>query len=178
MAGCKWNPASPRSSVLAAARTGQVRAAARFDRMGADSQALRSALLGEVRANHTQAAMRLILMGADANIRTPENGWSALHYAVRNGNAEIVQALLEAGADPNYAANLKGQADLTLPQRPLAIARAALDLVSRVPPSRIEATLRQSGLTDPALVKSMTDRTAAERYRKVIEVLAEVTKET
>jgi len=177
MAGCKWNPASSRSSVLAAVRTDPAQAAG-LNQVGAASEALRASLLGAVRADNTQAAIRLILMGADANIRTPRNGWSAQHFAVRNDNAQLVQALLEAGADPNYAGSMEGQRDTGAAQRPLAIGRAALDLFSQLPPSEIQSTLLQNGLDDPALVRSMTDQTAAERYRKVVEVLAGVTKET
>jgi hypothetical protein len=177
VAGCRWNPASSQGSVLAAVRTDSAQAAG-LNQMGAASEALRASLLGAVKTDNTQAAIRLILMGADANIRSSSNGWSALHYAVRNGNAEIVQALLEAGADPNYAGSMAGQTDSAAAQRPLAIARAALDLVSQLPRSEIQSTLRHSGLDDPVLLKSMTDRTAAERYRKVVEILTGVTKET
>jgi hypothetical protein len=178
LTGCKWNADSSRNSVLAAVKADGAADAATPNKLGADSESLRSSLLGAVRANDTQVAVQLLLMGADANSRTSPNGWSALHYAVRNGNAEMVQALLKAGADPNYMGTMQGQADPAVPERPLALARAALDLVRQVPASRIEATLRQVGLNDPALLQSMRDSKAADRYRKVVEVLAEVTKET
>jgi hypothetical protein len=41
----------------------------------------------------------------------------------------------------------------------------------------MEETLRQNGLDDPALVKSMKDPTAADRYQKVVDALSKVTKE-
>jgi hypothetical protein len=58
---------------------------------------------------------------------------------------------------------------------PLVLAQAALDLVNQIPPTDIEDTLRQSGLNDPALLKSMTDATATDRYQKVVEILVKVT---
>jgi hypothetical protein len=60
----------------------------------------------------------------------------------------------------------------------LVLAQAALDLVTQVPPSDIEDTLRQSGLNDPALLKSMTDPNATDRYKKVVDVLTNSQKES
>jgi ankyrin repeat protein len=139
---------------------------------------MRASLMAAVRANDTAVVQKLVEDGADANIRTSPNGWSALHYAVRNGNSEMVQVLLKAGADPNYFGTMEGQRGTVLSVRPLGLARAAFDLVSLVPPSRIEGTLRHAGLDDPALLKSLKDSTAADRYRKVVEVLKAVTKDT
>jgi hypothetical protein len=42
----------------------------------------------------------------------------------------------------------------------------------------MEETLRQGGLDDSALLKSMKDSTAAARYQKVVEALAKVTGES
>jgi ankyrin repeat protein len=143
-----------------------------------ESEVLRASLIKAVRADNTELAKKLIRMGADVNSRTSANGWSALHYAVRNGNAEIVQLLLKAGADPNCLGTIDGQKDSVVSLRPLVLAQAALDLVSQVPPSNIEDTLRQSGLDDPALVKSMKDPNATDRYQKVVDVLSSFTKES
>jgi hypothetical protein len=139
-----------------------------------DVETMRTSLMSAVKADNTEEAIRLIKMGADANCRTSPNGWSALHFAVRNGNTEIVAALLRAGADPNYTGTMEGQTGTIVTEKPLEIAQAALDLVNQVPPSSIEETLRRGGLEDPALVKSMKDPKAAERYLKVIEALANV----
>ena len=141
-------------------------------------ETLRTSLMNAVKADNTEEAIRLIRMGADANCHTSPNGWSALHFAVRNGNAEIVAALLRAGADPNYKGTMEGQTGTIISEKPLQIAQAALDLVNQVPPSGIEETLRRGGLDDPALVKSMKDPKAADRYQKVVEALAIVTKES
>jgi hypothetical protein len=58
----------------------------------------------------------------------------------------------------------------------LSLALGMLDVVSQVQTSEMEATLRQGGLDDPALLKSAKDPKAADRYRKVVDALAEVTK--
>lgn len=141
-------------------------------------QTMRTSLMSAVRADNTEEALRLIKMGADTNCRTSPKGWSVLHFAVRNGNAEIVKALLQAGADPNYTGTMEGQKDKIVAEKPLQIAQAALDLVNQVPPSSIEKTLRRGGLDDPALIKSMKDPKAADRYLKVIEALTNANNES
>jgi len=166
--------ASPAPEVMQASltTTNSLEAANSFGRIGSESDAL------AVRSDNTELTKKLIKLGADANSRTSANGWSALHFAVRNGNAEIVQALLKAGADPNCLGTLDGQKESAVSLRPLVLAQAALDLVTEVPSSDIEQTLRQNGLDDPALVKSMTDPNATSRYQKVVDVLTNVTKES
>lgn len=136
-----------------------------------------AALMTAVKVDNTEESVRLIAKGADANARTSPTGWSVLHYAARNGNVEIVQALLKAGADPNYSGIMEGQTGPVLSLKPLILAQATLDLVKQIPPANMDATLHQIGLDDPALSKSMKDPRAAERYRQVIDALAAVTKE-
>jgi ankyrin repeat protein len=131
--------------------------------------------MAAVRADNTEEATRLIQLGADANSRTSAKSWSVLHYAVRNGNVQIVEALLRAGADPNYAGTIAEETKDAVPLKPLAIAQAAQDLASQVPPSSMEATLSQGGLNDPAFLKSMKDPKAVDRYQKVVEDLAKST---
>jgi ankyrin repeat protein len=135
-----------------------------------------ASLMTAVKADNTADAKSLIGKGADANSRTSPSGWSALHYAARNGNVEIVQALLKAGADPDYAGSMDGKANSTAALKPLALAKGMQEVVSGVQPSQMEATLRQNGLDDPALVKSAMDPSAADRYQKVVELLRAVTK--
>jgi hypothetical protein len=140
-----------------------------------ESEVLRGSLIKAVRTDNAELTKKLVKLGADVNSRTSANGWSALHYAVRNGDAEIVQLLLKAGADPNCLGMLEGQRDSTVSVRPLVVAEAALDLVSQVPTENIEETLHQSGLDEPALVKSMKDPNASDRYKKVVDVLMRAT---
>jgi ankyrin repeat protein len=129
-----------------------------------------------IKADNTADAIKLIGKGADANSRTSPNGWSALHYAARNGNAEIVQALLKAGADANYAGSLDGKANSSVALKPLPLAQGMLEVVNVIQPSEMEAKLRENGLDDPALLKSTKDPNAVVRYRKVVELLVKVTK--
>jgi ankyrin repeat protein len=133
-----------------------------------------AALLTAVKADNTAAAVKLIGKGADANVRNTPSGWSALHYAARNGNVEEVQSLLNAGADANYAATMDGKAGS--PVKPLALAQIMLEVIGQVQTSQIEANLRESGVDDPALLKSATDSTAGVRYQKVVDLLTKATK--
>jgi ankyrin repeat protein len=165
-------------SSLTPISTESSQAANSLGKMGSESDVLRASLIKAVRSDNVELTKKLIKLGADVNSRTSANGWSALHYAVRNGNAEIVQILLKAGADPNCLGTMEGQKDSAVSLRPLVLAQAALDLVTQVPPSDIEQTLRQSGLNDPVLVKSMTNPNATDRYKKVVDVLSSVTKES
>ena len=135
-----------------------------------------SLLMPAVKADNTAEAVRLIEKGADANSRTSPNGWSALHYAAMNGNVEIVQALLKAGADANYAGAKDGQASTAKALKPLSLAQGMLDVVTQIQTPLIEANLRESGLDDPALLKSATDPKAADRYQKVVDLLTKATK--
>jgi ankyrin repeat protein len=133
-------------------------------------------LMTAVKADNTDDAKKLIEKGADANSRTSPTGWSALHYAARNGNLEVVQSLLNAGADPNYSGSMNGQANSAAAVKPLPLAQGMLEVVSSIKPSDMEATLRQNGLDDPALLKSTKDPKAADRYLKVVQLLAKATK--
>lgn len=135
-----------------------------------------ASLMAAVKADNTEDATGLIGKGADANSRTSPSGWSALHYAARNGNVEIVQALLNAGADANYSGVMEGQTGSAASLKPLALAQATLDLVHQIPAASMEQTLRQNGLDDPALMKSMKDPTAADRYQKVVDLLTKAAK--
>src|ERR1035441_1584391 len=135
-----------------------------------------SLLMPVVKADKTAEAVRLIEKNADANSRTSPSGWSVLHYAAMNGNVEIVQALLKAGADANYAGAKDGQANSAKALKPLSLAQGMLEVVTQIQTPLIEANLRESGLDDPALLKSATDPKAAERYQKVVDLLTTATK--
>jgi hypothetical protein len=136
-----------------------------------------TSLMTAVRADNTAEAIKLIGKGADANSRTSPNGWSALHYAAMNGNAEIVKALLKAGADPNYAGAKDGKAGSAL-SKPYSLALGMLDLVCEYnQPSDREAKLREAGLDDPVLLKNVKDSKVVEHYQDVVGLLINITKE-
>jgi hypothetical protein len=134
-------------------------------------------LMTAVKADNNAEAIKLIAKGADANSRTSPSGWSALHYAAMNGNAEIVKALLKAGADPNYAGAKDGKAGSAL-SKPYSLALGMMDLVCEYnQPSDREAKLREAGLDDPVLLKSVKDPKAVEHYQDVVGLLINITKE-
>ena len=136
-----------------------------------------TSLMTAVRADNTAEAIKLNGKGADANSRTSPNGWSALHYAAMNGNAEIVKALLKAGADPNYAGAKDGKAGSAL-SKPYSLALGMLDLVCEYnQPSDREAKLREAGLDDPVLLKNVKDSKVVEHYQDVVGLLINITKE-
>ena len=129
-----------------------------------------------VKADNTAEVIRLIGKGSDANIRTSPKGWSALHYAAMNGNVEIVQALLKAGADPNYAGTKDGQAT-SAARMPLDLAQGMMNVVNEIQLSDRETELRKNGLDDPVLIKSAKDPSAVDRYEKVVVLLIKSMKE-
>ena len=129
-----------------------------------------ASLMTAVRADNTEEAIKLIGKGADANSRTSPKGWSVLHYAAMNGNVEIVQALLKAGADPNYAGTKDGQASSAV-RMPLDLAQGMLDVVNEIQPADRETELRKNGLDDPVLLKSAKDPNAVDRYEKIVVLL-------
>jgi ankyrin repeat protein len=129
-----------------------------------------ASLMAAVRADNTEEVKKLIDKGADVNSCTMLNGWSVLHYAAMNGNVEIVQALLNAGANPIYAGTKDGQAN-SAARRPLDLAQGMLNVVTGLQSSEIEAVLRENGLDDPVLLKSAKDPNAEDRYEKIIVLL-------
>ena len=58
-------------------------------------QPVRADLLDDARSNSTAAVLAAIADKADVNVRSSD-GTSALHWAVYNGNAALVRALLSA----------------------------------------------------------------------------------
>lgn len=73
-----------------------------LNRLDADG---RTPLMHAVMGDRADAALVQFLLdlGADANVRDRLLGWTALHYAVRDHKAEIVEALLRGGANADEA---------------------------------------------------------------------------
>jgi ankyrin repeat protein len=127
-----------------------------------------------VRDDNPGEVRRLIRSGADANSHDPSDGWSALAYAARNGDVEIVQLLLNAGADPNGTVTTGQHTSTLISEKPLVVAEASLAMANMIPPSRVDAVMSASN--DPALLKSLKDPHAADRYQRVVDILTKVTK--
>ena len=53
----------------------------------------------------------LVDKGADLNIKRNPDGWTVLHLSAMFGKADIVQCLLEAGADPSIRDTLDKTAE-------------------------------------------------------------------
>lgn len=47
----------------------------------------------------TEAVSEALASGVDVNAQN-SNGWTVIHYAVMNGNPDLIRCVLEAGADP------------------------------------------------------------------------------
>lgn len=59
-----------------------------------------TAVMAAVINNHPDMLAALLRRGADVNVQETEGGNSALMWAAKDGNAAMLQMLLEAGADP------------------------------------------------------------------------------
>ncbi len=70
-------------------------------------------LIGAARDGDTARIRALVAGGANPNGRGGVNGWTPLEHAVHKNRIESVQALLDAGADPN-AASPKGVTPLIM----------------------------------------------------------------
>ena len=60
-----------------------------------------NALMAAVLNNRENTTQALILRGAEVNVQEQSMGLTPLMWAARNGNAQITEWLLEAGADPD-----------------------------------------------------------------------------
>ena len=65
------------------------------------AQAAPASLHSVVAKGVYETASKLVAQGADIEAKDPGTGASVLHYAVMRGNPEILQLLLERGADVN-----------------------------------------------------------------------------
>ncbi len=93
------------SPVADAAQRGEVEAIRNLLRGGADPSAAQpdgmTALHWSALNNELEIVETLIFAGATLQPTTRVGGYTPLHLASRAGNAEVVGALLEAGADPD-----------------------------------------------------------------------------
>ncbi|MEM7553771.1 MAG: ankyrin repeat domain-containing protein [Cyanobacteria bacterium P01_A01_bin.84] len=83
------------------------------NRNSAASKAARAEMLGSAAfGDNVQLVRDFLQQGIDVNGTEKPGEWSALMYAAAKGHIDIVQILLAAGADVNYAAN-SGQTALS-----------------------------------------------------------------
>jgi hypothetical protein len=132
---------------------------------------LKKALFDAVKTEDVSTVKRCI--SDKANVNDPETlgGWSALHYAARSGNPQIVKMLLDAGADPNYVGTLPNQTGTALSMKPLILAQASLSLAKS---AQDNPTLHW---VDPNQEKQLRSPGAVARFDEVCKLLEAVTKD-
>lgn len=90
---------------------------------------LNQQLFDAIEANNTKEAARLIRAGAQVNAHAQENSFTPLMKAIEQGNKEIVNLLLENGADANAEIPIGIASEQTSFTTPLLIAIEKSNLV-------------------------------------------------
>lgn len=113
-ADCDTPDKDGNSPLIAASINGLEKTAEKLLAHGADisrTGQAGTALVGAVDKNHTELAKTLLLFGKDKGLDLNAKnhlGCSAIIYATGNGNLELVQSLVYAGADVNQSAPVVG----------------------------------------------------------------------
>jgi hypothetical protein len=131
---------------------------------------LKKSLFDAVKSGDVATVRRSIASKVDVNAPETPGGWSALDYAARSGNPEIVKILLNAGADPNYVGTAPGQTGTIISLKPLILAQATMRLAEAAqhnPALRFEP---------PDLERAVKAPFAVEGYEQVCALLEPVTK--
>ena len=130
-------------------------------------QELQSQLFDAVKHHDVQKAQSLIQEGADVKQPEADGGWSALHYAARVGDVDMVGLLLKAGADPNYYGAAVGQTGSTrINTKPVVVAQATLQL------ARMTQSNSSIHFDPPDLDAALRQPDAVEKLEKTIEILS------
>ena len=132
-------------------------------------QQLKKSLFDAVRSGDVSTVKRCIARKVNLNDPETPGGWSALHYAARSGNPEVVKILLDAGTDPNYAGTAPGQTGTIIRLTPLILARATMQLAQAAqgnPALQFEP---------PDLDKALKSPGAVARYEQICTLLEPVT---
>lgn len=117
---------------------------------------LKRELFEAVKQNDVAKVARLIKGGADVKSPETPGGWSPLHFAARSGNEEIVNLLLQAGADPDYSGTAPGQQGTIISTSPKVVAQASLALARNLksnPLLRLQNAEDQRRMSDPKYVQ-------------------------
>ena len=76
-----------------------------------------------VKEDNCTKVSELLKYGAKVNEPESPKGWSALHYAARNGSPSMTKLLLDAGADPNYfGSSQKQEGETSYEINPISVA--------------------------------------------------------
>jgi hypothetical protein len=126
---------------------------------------LKQSLFAAVKKDDVSKVAKLIKKGADVKSPETPDGWSPLHFAARSGNEEIVNLLLQAGADPDYSGTAPGQKGTIISTSPKVVAQASVALARN---ARSNPLLNFSDAGDQ---KRMKDPKAVERYEAVAKLL-------
>ena len=133
-------------------------------------QQLKKSLFDAVRSEDVSTVRRCITSKVNLNDPETPGGWSALHYAARSGNPEIVKMLLDAGADPNYVGTAPGQTGTVIRLKPLVLAQTNVYLAQS---AQNNPTLHFSR---PDLERGLKSPGAVARYEQICMLLEPVTK--
>lgn len=116
--------------------------------------------------------------GAKVNEPISPDGWTALHYAAKNGNEVMVKDLLDAGADANIAGHGQGS---SVSIRPLFLVDFPLINLDRFRSlEKANAGLFdddiKTTLNDPIVRELLSNPRAVERFQRIQAMLKERTK--
>jgi ankyrin repeat protein len=134
-------------------------------------QDAQKSLFEAIKAGDTAKVKKSLAEGAKVNDPETPGGWSALHYAVRDGNEAIVKLLLEAGANPDYSGIFPApQGGTPAAVTPLVVAQMSISLIQDLKKNPL---LRVS---DPAEDTRYRAPDAEQRYQRIIDLLEKAKK--
>ncbi len=128
-------------------------------------------LFDATKADDVAKVKEALAHGAKVNEPETPGGWSALLYAVRNGNEKLVKVLLDAGANAEYAGVFPAPPGGTsAPVTPVVVAQMTLSLIADL---KKDPMLRVS---DPAEDTRYRAPDAAQRYQNIVTLLEQAKK--